>query len=200
MQLYYTPTSPYVRKVMVTAHELGIALETITLRPAPTNPDPVLSRANPLSKIPALVLDDGATLYDSPVICDYLDSLGAGTRLVPADGPERWRVLRLQALADGVLDAGVLVFYETTQRPVELRWEPWLAGQSAKIRQGLDALEREAPGFSGIDLGQIAAAVAIGWLAFRGVGGDPLAGRPALARWYEGVARRDSMLATAPHA
>ncbi len=199
MKLYHTPTSPYVRKVMVTAHELGIALETIHLRPTAVTPDATLSRANPLSKIPALILDDGTTLYDSPVICDYLDSL-AGPRLVPAAGPERWRVLRLQALADGVLDAGVLVFYERSQRLAELRWDAWIAGQEAKVRQGLDSLEGEAAMWQGVDLGQIAVAVALGWLAFREIGGELFAGRPVLARWYEAFSARASMLATAPRA
>lgn len=198
MKLFYTPTSPFVRKVRVLAHELGIALETELLRPSPMTPDPVLSKQNPLSKIPALVLDDGTTLYDSVVICEYLDSL-AGGRLIPAQGPERWRVLRIQALADGILDAGILVFYERSQRPPELHWESWIGGQTAKVNQGLDALEREVAGFAAeVDLGQIACGAMLGWLDLRAPAGDFRAGRPALAAWYAGFLARPSMQATLP--
>ena len=114
MILYHTPTSPFVRKVLVAAHELGLTdrLETRFLRPVPTKADPALSAANPLSKIPALILEDGSALYDSAVICDYLDTLHAGPRLVPASGPLRFRALRQQALCDGILEAAILVFYE----------------------------------------------------------------------------------------
>jgi glutathione S-transferase len=184
---------------MVSALELGIELETVFLRPSPLNPDPELSVSNPLSKIPALVLDDGTALYDSPVICEYLDGLAGGGRLLPASGSARWRVLRLQALADGIVDAGVMVFYESTLRPEALRWEAWLEGQRAKLRQGLDVLEGEAASFAGVDLGQISAAAAIGWLEFRGCFGDVRAGRPALTRWYEAFSQRPSMVATIPH-
>jgi glutathione S-transferase len=203
MKLYYTPTSPFVRKVLVTAHELGLAdrVETVLLRPTPTQADPVLSRENPLNKIPALVLDDGASLYDSPVICEYLDALAGGARLLPAAGTERWDVLRTQALADGVLDASILVFYERAQRPKELHWGAWLDGQTQKALQGLDALNEQAPRFGDApDLGQIAAACAVGWLEFRAPFGDIRAGREKLFAWYDRFAARPSMTATAPHA
>ncbi|MEZ4393697.1 MAG: glutathione S-transferase N-terminal domain-containing protein [Polyangiales bacterium] len=203
MKLYYTPTSPFVRKVLVCARELGLEgrVETVLLRPSPTQADPTLSRENPLSKIPALVRDDGRALYDSRVICEYLDALAGGGRLLAADGDARWDALRAQALADGVLDASILVFYERLHRPKELHWEPWLQGQTQKALQGLDALDALAPGFSDTpDLGQIAAACAVGWHLFRAPLGDVLADRPALARWYARFAERPSMLATAPHA
>ena len=202
MKLYYTPTSPYVRKVLVTAHELGLAgrIETVLLRPSPMQADPVLSRENPLSKIPALVCDDGRPLYDSPVICEYLDALAGGGRVLPASGDARWEVLRTQALADGILDAAVLVFYERTQRPPALHWEAWLEGQSQKARQGLDALDAQAESFAEApDLGQIAAACTLGWLVFRAPLGDVFAGRPRLAAWYARFAERPSMQATVPH-
>ena len=203
MKLYSTPTSPFVRKVLVAAHELGLTdrIETVLLRPSPTAADPRLSRDNPLSKIPALVLDDGASLYDSPVICEYLDALAGGGVLVPAAGPARWDVLRTQALADGILDAAILVFYERQFRPAELHWDAWLAGQTQKALQGLDALEAQAAGFSAApDVGQIAAACALGWLEFRAPFGDVRAGRPALTAWFERFSSRPSMAATAPHA
>ncbi len=203
MKLYWTPTSPFVRKVRVCAEELGLTeqIEPVPLRPSPTRADPELSRANPLSKIPALVLADGSALYDSPVICEYLDALAGGGRLFPAQGPARWAALRTQALADGLLDAGILAFYERILRPPELHWEPFLEGQAQKASQALDALDAEAGGYGDApDIGQIAAACAIGWLAFRAPFGDVLADRPRLARWYARFAARPSMRATEPHA
>ncbi len=201
MKLYYTPTSPFTRKVLLVAHERGLEsrIETVFLRPSPTRADPVLSKENPLSKIPVLVLDDGTSLFDSPVICEYLDGLHDRTRLIPQMGDARWETLRTQALADGILDAGILVFYERKHRPKEMQWDVWLEGQSEKVRQGLDALEREAARFTdAVDLGQIAAAAAVGWLEFRDVIGDVRAGRPTLAAWYEAFSARPSMVATAP--
>lgn len=201
MKLFYTPTSPFVRKVLVAAHELGLAdrIETTLLRPTPTKADPTLSRINPLNKIPALVLDGGAALYDSRVICEYLDSLGGG-RLIPAAGEERWRVLRQQALADGILDAAILLFYERVQRPAEFHWPPWLDGQAEKARQGLDALETEVASFpEPVDLAQIAAAITLGWLEFRAPLGDLRATHPRLFAWYDRFRERPSMKATEPH-
>ena len=211
MKLFFTSTSPFARKVLVAAHELGLThrIETMTLRPTPTKTDATLSKVNPLSKIPALVLDDGTTLYDSPVLCEYLESLReveptAGShveRLTPRSSPSRFRVLKNQALADGVLDAAILVFYERSQRPKELHWEAWLSGQTEKVMQGLDALDAEADSFSSTpDVGQIAAACTLGWLEFRDVFGDIRATRPKLTRWYETFAQRPSMKATEPKA
>src|SRR5450631_1554561 len=119
MRLYFTPTSPYVRKVMVVAREVGVELETQFLRPSPLATDQVLSKENPLSKIPVLVTPDGP-LYDSPVICEYID---AHNQLTPSHGAARFRVLRLQALCDGILDAAIIVFYEHMHRPKELHWQ-----------------------------------------------------------------------------
>ncbi len=203
MKLFYTPTSPFVRKVLVVAHELGLAgrIETVLLRPSPMMSDPTLSRANPINKIPALVTDDGDSLYDSPVICEYLNTLAPERPLVPASGHDRWRVLRVQALCDGVLDASILTFYERAQRPKELWWPAWIDGQTQKARQGLDALEAEVARFGDeVDLAQICAGVALGWIEFRDVLGDIRATRPKLAAWYERFRARPSMRATEPHA
>ncbi len=200
MKLFYTPTSPFVRKVMVAAHEIGLAeqIETTMLRPSPLEPSAVLSRENPLSKIPVLVTDDGTSLFDSRVICEVLDTLHDAAKLVPAAGADRWRVLRTQALADGIVDAAVQVFYERTHRPEELQWTPWLEGQTAKALQGLDALNVEAGSWSGIDLGQIAVGCALGWLEFRAVLGDIRPGRSLLFAWYDEFSKRPSMKATEP--
>lgn len=207
MKLYHTPTSPFVRKVLLAAHELGLAhrIETVFLRPSPQAPDPELSRHNPLSKIPALVTDDGETLYDSVVIIDYLESLAATSdsapRLTPP-APQRWRVLRTQALCDGILDAAILVFYERANRPPELHWQPWLDGQSAKVRQGLDALEADhdltRDPDATPDLAHLCLGATLGWLDFRRPVGDFREGRPRLSAWFDAFSKRPSMEATRP--
>jgi glutathione S-transferase len=209
MKLYYTPTSPFVRKVLVAAHELGVAggIETVTLRPTPTKASPELSSVNPLSKIPALVTDDGTTLFDSRVICEYLDTLHDGPKLVPPSGPRRFHVLRTQALADGILDAAILVFYERTQRPENLHWDAWLEGQAEKARQGLDALAGDVRARGGVektdaretvDLAQIAIACTLGWLELRKPLGDVREGRDELFAWYDRFRGRASMKASEP--
>jgi glutathione S-transferase len=203
MRLLYTPTSPFVRKVRIAAHELGLAdrLTLEYLRPSPLAPDATLSAHNPLSKIPALVTDDGQTLFDSRVIVEYLDTLHDQRPLIPPSGRARFEALRTQALADGMLDAGILVFYERLQRPLELQWSTWLDGQSRKVIQALDALENLVTGFGPeVDIAQIATAAAIGWLDFRQVVGDFRPDRPRLAAWFEAFSARPSMLATVPTA
>jgi len=203
MKLFHTSTSPFVRKVMVAAHELGLSgrIETTFLRPSPLATDATLSRENPLSKIPVLVTDDGTSLFDSRVICEYLDTLHPGAKLVPEAGPERWRVLRTQALADGILEAGIYVFYERAHRPKELQWQAGVDGQMAKVRQALDALDAHASDLRGArDLGQIAVACAVGWLEFRDVFPGIREGRSSLFTWYDEFRERPSMKATQPTA
>jgi glutathione S-transferase len=196
MLLFHTPTSPFVRKVVVVARELGVPLETTFLRPTPLQVDPVLSKQNPLNKIPVLVTPDGP-LYDSAVICEYLDR---ENKLIPESGAARWRVLRLQALCDGILEAGVVVFYEKTQRPREIQFEPWLSGQTTKANQSLDALEAECEEFETVvDLAQICAGITLGWLEFRKPIGEIRANRPKLFRWYDAFRKRPSMKDTEPH-
>ncbi len=203
MKLYWTASSPFVRKVLVAAHEVGVAdrIQPEFLRPTPTKADPLLSKENPLNKIPTLLLDDGTPLYDSRVICEYIDSLHDGPKLVSAAGNARWRTLRLQATCDGILDSAIQTFYERAMRPKELHWADWIDGQSQKARQGLDALERECESFGAeVDLGQICAGITIGWLEFRNALGDVRAEHPKLTRWYEAFRMRPSMQATEPHA
>jgi glutathione S-transferase len=203
VKLFYTSTSPFVRKCLVVAHEVGLAdrVSTETLRPSPLAPSEALTKVNPLNKIPALVTDDGSVLYDSHVICEYLAHLAGSDAILPPAGPARWTTLRRHALADGVLEAAVLVFYERLNRPSELWWQPWLDGQCTKALQGLDALEAEADALGdGFDLGHIAVAATLGWLEFRDVLGDIRSTRPKLFRWYDRVLRRPSMQATLPHA
>jgi glutathione S-transferase len=198
MKLYYSAASPYVRKVMVTAIETGIdgRIEQVPVAVMPTKPNAELARDNPLMKLPTLVTDDGLALYDSRVICEH-----AGVRMVPPSGPDRWRVLRWQAMADGITDAGLLCRYETVVRAEDKRSAEWTQGQMAKVTQGLDMAENDAALLSGpLNLGQIALACSIGWLEFRNVAGDIRKGRPKLTAWYEAFSRRPSMQATTPKA
>lgn len=203
MKLYFAGASPYVRKVMVAAIETGLdkKIQQLPTSVVPVKPNPELARDNPLMKVPTLVTDGGEALFDSRVICEYLDSLHDGRKLIPASGSERWRVLRMQALGDGILDAGIITRYELAIRPQEKQWDEWIAGQGRKITQGLDLAESESAQLAGpLDLGQIAVACAIGWLEFRKPIGDVRAGRPKLFTWYDEFARRPSMQATAPKA
>jgi glutathione S-transferase len=198
MQLYFNPASPYVRKVRVTAHELGLSgrIELITLSLTPVSPHDELRSRNPLGKIPALITDEGAVLYDSPVICEYLDAMAGGHRIFPAPGAARWTALRRQALADGIMDAAVLARYEQAVRPEGLRWQAWVDGQLLKIRTALDALERE-PLEGTFDIGTISIACALGYLDLRYAGESWRTGRPRLAAWLEAVGQRPSLTATA---
>jgi glutathione S-transferase len=199
VKLYFSAASPYVRKVMVTAIETGLdkKIQQLPVSVVPTKPNADIARDNPLMKVPTLVTDGGESLFDSRVICEYLDSLHDGRKLIPASGGERWRVLRLQALGDGILDAGIISRYELAIRPQEKQWSDWLAGQAKKITQGLDLAETENLG-GPLNLGQIAIACAIGWLEFRKPIGDIRPGRPKLFAWYDEFAKRPSMQATVP--
>jgi len=199
VKLYFSAASPYVRKVMVSAIETGLdkKIEQMPTSVVPTKPNADIARDNPLMKVPTLVTDGGEALFDSRVICEYLDSLHDGRKLIPAAGGDRWRVLRLQALGDGILDAGIISRYELAIRPQEKQWSDWLAGQGKKITQGLDLAENENLG-GPINLGQIAIACAIGWLEFRKPIGDIRPGRPKLFKWYDEFAKRPSMQATVP--
>jgi glutathione S-transferase len=201
MKLRWSPASPYVRKVMVAAIEAGLEgrIEKVPTKVGPVIENPELSRENPLIKIPSLVTDDGITLYDSPVICEYLDSLHSGAKLFPAAGAARWHALRQHALGDGILDAALLARYENTLRPENLRWKDWADGQMRKIRAGIAALEGELDKLSGpVTIGQIAAGCALGYLDFRYASENWRARHPKLAAWYEGFAKRKSMQATQP--
>jgi len=200
MKLYYTQKSPYVRKALVVANEIGIEdkLEKVDCSTStPVNPD--ASNANPLKKIPALELDDGTILFDSPVICEYLDTEFGNGSLFPSELSARWIALRFQALADGLLDAGVLIRYENTLRPESLRWDDWGSGQMAKIDGALADLEAHAELFGDrVDIGTISVACALGWLDFRYANKDWRANCPNISVWFSTFADRPSMKATQP--
>lgn len=207
MKLFTSPTSPFVRKCLVCAEELGLRarLDLVPAMPHPVNRDRSLIAFNPLGKIPTLITDEGRALFDSRVICEYFDVLAGSALpgqparsggLIPA-GAQRWSVLCLQALADGVMDAAVLCRYEAAARPEALRWSDWTVGQLDKVNCSLDEFERLAPAFADrVDLGTISVGCALGYLDLRfdGIGWRNL--RPALAKWFVAFGGRASMLAT----
>ena len=199
MKLFYSSHSPFVRKVRVTAMVLGLD-DQIELVDSPTTPietDPGVAGANPLGKIPALITDDGDTLFDSRVICEYLIALAGNETLLPPPGPDRWTVLRQQALADGLMEAAILRRYEGFLRPEDKRWADWDAAQKRKIDNALDAFEAGVDELKGPTIGMIAAACALGYLDLRFADDDWRQGRPRLAEWYEINSSHKAMKATA---
>ena len=194
MKLRFSGTSPFVRKVVIQALETGLDSKIERVTTATT--DPVLAKENPLSKVPSMTLDDGSHLYDSPVICEYLDSLHGGAKMFPAAGPARWTALRRQALGDGMMDAAVARRGES-RRPANEQSPSAMEAQRAKVVAGLDVLEGEADKLgSGIDIGLISIACALGYLDFRFASEDWRKGHPKLALWFEGFAKRPSMQST----
>jgi len=201
MKLYHAPASPYVRKVMVMAHETGLIdrLEVETVATAPATPDAGVAAANPVKKIPALIADDGMALFDSPLICEYMDSQHDGAKMFPEAGPDRWHALRLQAAADGLLDAAILIIYESRLRPEETHSQVWLDAQMGKVDGALAALNGWSEAFGDkVDIGIITTACACGYLDFRFPKKDWRGSNRALATWYERFSARPSMQATKP--
>lgn len=201
MKLHHNTASPFIRKVMAVAIETGLdqRLELVNCAVTPVKPSDDLNRTNPLGKVPALILDDGSTLFDSRVICEYLDTLHEGQRLFPTQGPARWTALRRQALADGIMDAAVNLRYETFLRPEERRWPDWIDNQRLKCLRACDELEKEADSFGNqVDIGTIAIACALGYLDFRLADWGWREGRPALAGWLEVFSHRPSLAGTTP--
>ena len=201
MKLFFSPASPYVRKVMVVAREKGIAdrIEKIATKVSPVSRNRQLVPHNPLGKVPCLLLDDGRALVDSRVIAAYLDSL-AEPRLNPDGGSARYDALTLEALADGLLDGCLLVRYETLLRPAELQWSDWRDGQAAKIDGVLDLLEANwIKSLDGpVTIGVIAVACALGYLDFRFAAKDWRATHPGLAAFFARFRERPAMQATIP--
>ncbi len=188
MILRSSPFSPFGRKVKIAASVLGLSDRIEVVAADTTDPNEPLRLQNPLGKIPTLVLEDGSTLFDSRVILDYLDHLAGGDRLAPA-GAARFPVLRLQALADGVMDAALMQVYENRFRPEGGRNADWVAHQADKVRRGLAALEASPPPFDPArpDVGSIATACALGYLDLR-FEGQWRAGHPKLAAWLAAFA------------
>ena len=200
MKLAYSPTSPYVRKVMVLLHETGqlddVTLET--MHTTPVEPDSALLPQNPLGKVPALERPEGPTLYDSRVICAYLDDRAGGK--LYGTGSRHWDTLTLEATADGILDAALLMVYEGRLRPESAQMPEWVEAQWNKVDRALTALNaRWMSHLSGpLDMGQIAVACALGYVEFRHAARGWRRDKDALSEWFNGFESRPSMQATRP--
>lgn len=201
MKLLKAGPSPFVRKVLVTLHETGQtdSVETVDVTASPMGADAALAAANPLGKIPCLIREDGPAIYDSRVICRFLNDR-AGSALYPE--ARQWEVLTLEATADGIMEAAVLMVYEARFRPEDLQFADWVEGQWSKVTRALDALNtRWMSHLHGpIDISQIGVACALGYLDLRHDARNWRDGRDGLAAWYTEFCRRESMLATAPAA
>ena len=180
------PASPFARKVRIGAHVVGL-IDDIELQGGPSGDDDVIYQQSPLGKIPVLVTADGRAIYDSPVILEYLDAIATPGSLIPTESGARFDALRLQALADGILDAAILIIYEGRYRPDQQPYEPWLDFQRGKIERTLDVLAADPPPAEPITVGTIALASALGYLDFRKQV-EWRARNPALIPWLDAFA------------
>ena len=195
MKLFFSPFSPYARKVMSVAIAAGVAEQITTVDVNPNLSPPELLAANPLSKIPCLVTADGMALFDSPVICEYLDSIGGGT-LFPTSAAARWRALKQQAIGDGMMDASFLCRMEMT-RPEEAARATLMDRYKQAVARTLDMLEADIPA-DHLDIGTIAIACALGYLDLRFAADAWRTTHPKLAAWYAKMAERPEIARTAP--
>ena len=196
MKIAYSAASPYVRKVMACAIARGLndKIERWTVGTT----DPALLPFNPLSKVPSFVTDDGMMLYDSPVICEYLDCIGSAPKLFPAVGPARWNALRQQALGDGILDAS-----QPRRREIALPQDDgrkaYIDLQRGKVSRAVDVLEKEAGTFGELKtIGEISVGCALGYLDFRFANEPWRPGHPQLDAWYAKVVKLPPLAETMP--
>lgn len=202
MKIYFSPASPYARKCMVVASELGLTdrIEKLASAANPVKMDQTIAAFNPLGKVPTLITDDNHALFDSRVICEYLNDLGAGT-LFPQASAGRWQALTEQSLADGMLDAALLARYEKGARPEPLQWKDWTDGQMRKIANGLAHFDGVVGQRAGkIDIGLITLGCVLGYLDFRFTDYDWRSAYPTVAQWFVQFSERPSMKQTVPHA
>jgi len=198
MQLFHSSSSPYARKARVVLREKGLAGKITETECNPYGDPAELRAHNPVGKVPTLVLDDGYPLYDSPVICEFLDTLGTAPRLLPSDGSLRWRILRAHALADGVLDLAVPLTMEM-RRPEHERSPAAMERWRGQIRAALEVMPLELATLPPEpSLGHLACAVALGYLDFRHGDIDWRAEHEPLATWYADFGTRPSLTETAP--
>lgn len=193
MKLFYTPIDNLVQKVEVVAAEIGL-WDRITVRyTRPFDREPDLVAVNPLGRVPTLVLDDGTLLYGGPVIYEYMDTLNTGQKLFPPVGPQRWRALRLLTLGDGLWEI-LTIRQQEVFRPIVERSPTWIANYDATVKRALDGMEREAPTFTGFDIGHISCACALSYVdKLRAWSFSEVAwrdDRPVLAAWYAEVEKR----------
>lgn len=197
MKLLYQTHSPYARKALVFAHEAGLdaRIEVVHHETSPTQRNEQVFAENPLGKVPVLLRPGQSSIFDSDVICAYLDTLHDGRRLIPLEGEARWQALRVQAVAQGLADAGIALRWETVRRPQALRYPALGDGYAQKLVASYDWLERELDVDAPIHVGHIALATTLDWLQFRELPGFR-AGRPRLAAWFDAFDARPSMQAT----
>ncbi len=198
MKIFFSPFSPYVRKCLVVGHELGLN-DRIQLLPSnahPVNRDKEIIAQNPLGKVPTFFTDEGTALYDSRVICEYLDTLSNG-KLFPREGAARWSTLTLQSLGDGILDAALLARYEDVARPEAIRWPEWRAAQLDKAETSLAHLEATPSQLANrVDIGTLAVGCALWYLDLRFPDLNWRTRYPQVAAWYEAFNQRPSMQAS----
>ena len=199
MKLHWSPRSPYVRKVMIAAHEMGLAdrFECVRTVVAPMKPVEAYFAEHPLNKIPALVLDDGFVVYDSRVICEYLDTLHDRPKLFPAAGFERLMALRNQALGDGMVDVAMIRLVERN-KPEARRTPEIVAANERKTREAVARLEKDVAMLTDrpYDIGHIAIGTALGYLDFRFPDDNWRDGHPKLADWHAAFVARPSVIAS----
>jgi glutathione S-transferase len=196
VKLYYSPTSPYVRKVVACAIIRGLdgRIDKHASNPHASPADLVAD--NPLSKVPCLVTDDGVSLFGSQLICEYLDTLGEELPLFPGHGAPRWRALKFQSLGDGILDAAVPCRGEQAKPKEEAR-DIQIARFKTVIGRAVEMLEADPP-HKHVDIGSITVACALGYLDFRFAPDEWRTGHPKLAAWYEGFVQNKGLADTAP--
>ena len=199
MKLIYSGLSPFARKVSVVLRETGLIDDTtlVEVSTTPVNSADAAVAANPSGKIPSLVLEDGSSVYDSRIICRYLNDR-AGTDLYP--NVEIWKILTLEATADAIMDAAVLMTYERRIRPEDMVYEPWVEAQWAKAERSINAVAADWGDFleGPLNIGQIGIACALGYVDFRHADRDWRSANPALAEWFAAFSTRPAMEATRP--
>ncbi len=197
MKLYITTPSPFARKVRIVAREKGLSdrIEEIAVDPYANAPE--LLATNPVVQVPTLIAEDGLPLTDSPVIAEYLDAMGSGPRLLPAEGPERLRVKRLETLANATLEMGVKLVLEK-RRPEHERSPSWMERWTFNMGRALDALEAAAPDAEDFNMGVLSAGIVVSWISFRHPDYDWKTGRPNLVALQAALEQRPSFQATTP--
>ncbi|MBB6469101.1 glutathione S-transferase [Aminobacter lissarensis] len=198
MKLFYAASSPFVRKVFIVAKERGLhdKLELVTANPWQPN-NPILA-SNPAGKMPTMLLDSGEPLYDSHVICEYLDNLGKGPKFFPDLGPSRWVALRQSALGDATMEAMIARRMES-RRPDGERSQGWLERQRAVVDRCLDQMEDEVGSLNDFTIGAVSWLCALGHLGFRFADEPWQTNRPKLTGWYDALQKRASVIETVPH-
>lgn len=196
MTLLYQTHSPFARKALVFAHEVGIAadLAVVHHETSPTARNDDVFAHNPLGKVPILLRQGLPAIFDSNVICGYFDTLHSGPKLIPEQGEARWQALRIEAVANGLAEAGIAVRWETVRRPETLRYAELRDGYIAKLEASYAWLEAELDDGDMFHIGHVALATTLDWLEFRGLAS--FRGYPRLSEWFDACATRPSMQST----